>query len=338
MASVGVLSSLLAALPMESYFVLPPSFAPAAVRVDDGAFLLACVPPLLNKDGNTVHYAVQRYRYSPLIATIEKEDRATEKEITLAIGEAIIESDGAPPCIDALLYAYLLSLPGVNYVLQGLSVAVNQILCSPRGREFAKHRILPEETIACGLNSLFVPYADSGLPLAQAVKFNFEAHKSSAASLVKILLLQNRGFMALGGSSLEVLRSYYTLEKTAQVWFGAALLGGPTFLTAPSVMRLTQIAESINPQRTLELSIASTTHRELDNKQTLNFSDKADKESGALFREKSENKKDANDDSRREDSLVVRQDVPLFDEDSGSDYKSKLSFSRRTPNAPNVEN
>ncbi len=330
MSSVEVLSSLLTALPVQSYFVLPPAFAPVAAKVDDGTFLLACVPPLINKDGDTVRYAVQSYRYAPLLALIEKEDRTTEKEITLAIGKALVESDGAPPSMDAILCAYLLSLPGVNYVLQGGSVAVSQILCSPRGREFAKHRILPEETIACGLTSLFVPYADPGLSLAQAVKLNFETHKSSSTSLIKVLLLQNRGFVVLGGTNWEVLRSYYTIEKAAEVWVGAALLGGPTFLTAPSVMRLMQISENINNPKSTESPLM---RHELSDRQTLNFSDKVEKDNGRLFSEGSEDNQKPTGHSHSEGSPVVRQDVPLFDEGKNSSYREKLSFTRRAPSS-----
>jgi hypothetical protein len=333
MSSVEMLSSVLSALPGESYFVLPPGFAAAAVKLDDGSFLLACVPPL-SKDGygmgNCVHYAVQRYRSLPLLSAMEKEDRATEKEVTLAIGEAVIESDGAPPSIDAILFAYLFSLPGVNFVLQGGSIAVNQILCSPRGREFAKHRILPEEAVACGVSSLYVPYADAGLPLAQAVRLNFEAHKAAASSLVKVILLQNRGSVVLGRTSSEVLRSYFTLEKAAQVWMGAALLGGPTFLTAPSLMKLMQMPENAHHPKLQELSLQD---HNSDRKQILNFPEGTIKDDRSSLSYSSMNREASIDPSEQEKSLAVRPEIPLFDEDKdkGGNYSGKLSFARRTP-------
>jgi hypothetical protein len=325
MSSVGIVSSLLAALPAESYLVLPPGFSPLAAKVDDSVFLLACVPPLNNKEGSSVHYAVQRYRFAPLLAVMEKEERATEKEYSLAVGEALVESDGAPPAVDAILYAYLLSSHGVNYVLQGVSVAVNQILCSPRAREFAKHRILPEETMACGLSSVFVPYADPGLPIAQAVKCNLESHRSSVVSQVKVLLLQNRGFMVLGTTNWEVLRAYFTLEKTAQVWVGASLLGGPTFLTAPNVMRLVQISEQPHNLKLSESSTINQQHRDLG---PLNYAEKEVKGNNLTFSEKSEDKMPPKDLSSQGKAIVVREDVPLFEEDKASSHRGKLNFTR----------
>jgi hypothetical protein len=331
MSSAQAMRSLLAVLPGENCLVLPPNFSPAAVKEDEGVFLLACVPPL-TADRGEVHYAVQRYRFSPLLGIIGKGDRVTDKEAWAVIGEALIESDGASPCVDAILYAYLLSLPGISYVLQGVSVAVSQILCSPRGREFAKHRILPEETMACGVGSLFIPYADPGWGIAQSVRSNLEAYRMNSNSSVRVLLLQNRGFLVMGGEMWEVLRSYFTLEKAAQVWLGAALLGGPTFLTAPSVIKLMQFSESFDSEQMGGEFISG--RRDVDNKQVLSFSGKPQDEKvrPTLGKDNYEQQDVVKNISGEKETLVVREEVPLFEEDQSEDYKNKLNFTRRVSN------
>ena len=64
----------------------------------------------------------------------------------------------------------MLTLPGVACVGHVHAIAVNQILCSPRAREFAERRACPDEIVMCGVESVFVPYAEPGLELSQAIR------------------------------------------------------------------------------------------------------------------------------------------------------------------------
>ncbi|MCS7064041.1 MAG: class II aldolase/adducin family protein [Methylacidiphilales bacterium] len=316
---------LLGALPAENYLTLPIGHAPAAIKIDEANFCLACIPP--NVAGKAeLRYAIQLYRSAPLLAILNKGERATEKELSLALGEALLEPDGAPPSPDAAFCAYLLSLPVVNCVLHGHPTYTNQILCSPRAREFAKHRILPEETLAYGLNSLFIPYADPGLATTLAIKFNFEGQRTSLVGPIKLLLLQNHGVIALGGNEQEALRAYYTVEKAAQVWLGAALLGGPTFLSTPNLLRLLQMNEVMisksNPSSTTSDDLikeqAQISGQDASNKSTL----------GELSECKQPVSKDIESPTTTSENLTVRPEVPLFDEDRSSE-KPKLNFTRR---------
>ncbi len=49
-------------------------------------------------------------------------------------------------------------------------LAANSILCSPRAREFSGKRIFPDEIVCCDVASVFIPYTDPGLKLAQAIR------------------------------------------------------------------------------------------------------------------------------------------------------------------------
>ena len=83
---------------------------------------------------------------------------------------ARLDSAAKKPSIEALFHAYLLTLPGVRCVGHVHAIAVNQILCSPRAREFAEKRACPDEIVMCGVESVFVPYAEPGLGLSQAIR------------------------------------------------------------------------------------------------------------------------------------------------------------------------
>jgi len=95
---------------------------------------------------------------------------ATDLEVDQALLAARLDSAAKKPSIEALFHAYLLTLPGVRCVGHVHAIAVNQILCSPRARECAEKRACPDEIVMCGVASVFVPYAEPGLGLSQAIR------------------------------------------------------------------------------------------------------------------------------------------------------------------------
>ena len=84
--------------------------------------------------------------------------------------EALKQPAQGPPSLDAILYAFLLNLEGVSFAIHTQPIEINQITCSPRARQFADRRSLPDEILACGVASVLVPYADPGLHLAKELK------------------------------------------------------------------------------------------------------------------------------------------------------------------------
>jgi ribulose-5-phosphate 4-epimerase/fuculose-1-phosphate aldolase len=54
----------------------------------------------------------------------------------------------------------------------------------------------------------------------------------------RIVLLQNHGVIALGRTVDAVLTAMWMAEKAAQIWLGAAVLGGPTFMMRQHVRRI----------------------------------------------------------------------------------------------------
>jgi rhamnose utilization protein RhaD (predicted bifunctional aldolase and dehydrogenase) len=163
---------------------------------------------------------------------------ATDVEVDQALLAARLDPTAKKPSIEALFHAYLLTLPGVRCVGHVHAVAVNQILCSPRAREFAERRACPDEIVMCGVESVFVPYAEPGLGLSQAIRREVVAFVKRTGRDPKIILLQNHGIIAVGASPKAVLGSLLMAEKAAEIFVGAAALGGPVFLTAAQCERI----------------------------------------------------------------------------------------------------
>ncbi|MEY4133485.1 MAG: hypothetical protein RL592_1543, partial [Verrucomicrobiota bacterium] len=130
------------------------------------------------------------------------------------------------------------TLPGVRCVGHVHAIAVNQILCSPRAREFAEHRACPDEIVMCGVESVFVPYAEPGLGLSQAIRREVVSFVKRTGRDPKVILLQNHGIIAVGASPKAVLGALLMAEKAAEIFVGAAALGGPVFLTSAQCERI----------------------------------------------------------------------------------------------------
>ena len=141
--------------------------------------------------------------------------------------------------MEAVFHAYLLTLPGVNFVGHTHPIAVNQLLCSRHARTFARRRLFPDEIVCCGVESVFVTYTDPGLRLAQAIRAAVVAYVKRLARPPRVILLENHGFIALGATPAAVLAATLMGAKAAEIFSGAAALGGaPRFLTPAQVRRI----------------------------------------------------------------------------------------------------
>lgn len=176
-------------------------------------------------------------RFDCLLPLIESHG-ATDAEVDAALFASRKDISAKKPSIEALFHAYLLTLPGVNCVGHVHAIAVNQILCSPRARDFAEKRTCPDEIVMCGVESVFVPYAEPGLGLSQSIRQEVKAFVKRTGREPKIILLQNHGIIAVGPSPKAVLGSLLMAEKAAEVFVGAAALGGPVFLTSAQCERI----------------------------------------------------------------------------------------------------
>jgi rhamnose utilization protein RhaD (predicted bifunctional aldolase and dehydrogenase) len=149
-----------------------------------------------------------------------------------------LDSKSKKPSIETLFHVYLLTLPEIEFVAHTHPLAVSQILCSPMARAFAEKRLFPDQILYCGLTSVFVPYTDPGLQLAQAIRGETEAFIKKYGDVPQTILLENHGLIALGTMAQAVLAATLMMEKSAKVLVGATGLAGPKFLTDESARRI----------------------------------------------------------------------------------------------------
>jgi len=142
------------------------------------------------------------------------------------------------PSLDAILFAYLLSLDDNKFAVHVQPVEINQIIGSPRARQFAERRTIAHEVISRGVSSALVSYADPGLLLAKEVKRKLALWRDRYKMVPKLILIQNHGMIVLGNSHGEILRTIEMTMKSAQIFIGAAVMGGPAFLTPDNVLHL----------------------------------------------------------------------------------------------------
>ena len=181
---------------------------------------------------------VTECRFADVLALLK-----AKKIADTAIDESLLASrvnlEARKPSVEALFHAYLLTLPGVNFVGHTHPIAVNQLLCSRHARTFARRRLFPDEIVCCGVESVFVPYTDPGLKLAQAIRTAVVAYIKRLARPPRVILLENHGFIALGATPEAVLAATLMGTKAAEIFAGAAAIGGtPRFLTPAQVVRI----------------------------------------------------------------------------------------------------
>ena len=124
-------------------------------------------------------------------------------------------------------------------------VEINQIIGSPRARQFAERRTIAHEVISRGVSSALVSYADPGLPLAKEVKRKLALWRDRYKVMPRLIMIQNHGMIVLGNSHGEILRVAEMTMKSAQIFIGAAVMGGPAFLTPDNVLHLEAFEETV---------------------------------------------------------------------------------------------
>lgn len=191
-------------------------------------------------------------RFAPLLELM-RADRISDEEVDAALMGCRVDSQARRPSVEALFHAYLLSLPGVQYVGHTHATAVNVILCSPRAQDYAKRRIFPDEIVCCGPESVLVPYADPGVWLAQEMVRGVEEYRNRLGILPRVLLLKSHGIVTFGGSPEAVRAAMAMAVKSAQIFYGASALGGPDFLPESVVDRIMNRSDEHYRQRALNL-------------------------------------------------------------------------------------
>jgi rhamnose utilization protein RhaD (predicted bifunctional aldolase and dehydrogenase) len=193
-------------------------------------------------------------RFAPLLELLEQ-----RKSADTAVDDALLNSrvvaSALKPSVEAMFHAWLLTLPGVNFVGHTHPIAVNSLLCSSSAiaAKFAERRIFPDEVVCCGPESVLVPYCDPGLKLAQSIRIHVERYRKRSGLVPRIVLLENHGLIALGATSKAVLAATLMAVKSAEITLGSIAAGGPRYLSPQDVARIAGRTDEHYRQKALGL-------------------------------------------------------------------------------------
>lgn len=140
--------------------------------------------------------------------------------------------------VEATFHAMLLHECDARYIGHTHPTAINALMCSIRGEQFAKGRMFPDEIVLCGPESVYVPYTDPGLPLAVAIRAGVRDHIARHNEPPKVILMQNHGLIALGSTPTEVLNVTAMCVKAARIFAGACAVGEPVFLSREDILHI----------------------------------------------------------------------------------------------------
>ncbi len=206
-----------------------------SARVDDDLFYVKASGQQMGTITPDGFCAVQFSRILPYFEGEDLSD-AQVREVLLACKAE--SDDHILPSVETFFHAYLLTLPGAQFVGHTHPTAVNSILCSAHAKEAISGRLFPDEIVCCGAAPCYVEYTDPGIPLARHIKRRVEEYIAANDEWPKTILMQNHGLIAVGRSVKDVQTITSMAVKTARILLGAYSLGGPNFLTPDNVARI----------------------------------------------------------------------------------------------------
>lgn len=220
-----------------------------SARIDEHTFLVkasgSCLQTLTSED-------LVACRFDSLLPMLDQ-DTMSDQVIEDLLLASRVDVSAKKPSVETLFHAYLLSLEGVHFVGHTHSIAVNQILCSPRASQFATRKLFPDEIVCCGARSVLIPYTDPGLSLSKSIRLATDTYLDDFGCAPRVILLENHGIITLGKTSGAVKAAMLMAHKAAEIFVGAAALGGPTFMSAEDVDRISNRTDEHYRQRALKL-------------------------------------------------------------------------------------
>lgn len=199
----------------------------------------------------TAQAFVQVY-FDPILDLFENPpaNLAAEREALLAA--RVDSSTDIRPSVETTFHGMLLHDCDANCIAHTHPVVVNQLLCSQHAEAFARRRLFPDEVVLCGPESVFVPYVDPGLPLAQVIRERTRAYMDKHGEAPKVILLANHGMIALGKNTTDVLNITLMCVKAAKILRGAYSVGTPQFLSEDTVKHIYFRPDEIYRRRLFE--------------------------------------------------------------------------------------
>jgi rhamnose utilization protein RhaD (predicted bifunctional aldolase and dehydrogenase) len=219
--------------PQRDYAILGEGNTSA--RADDDTFFVKASGKHLGNIETSGFCAVRFSRVLPALERSDVDDAGVKEILTHC---RVDQESKLMPSVETFLHAYLLTLPGVNYVGHTHPTAVNSILCSVNARQAISGRLFPDEIVCCGVAPCFVEYTDPGVTLAKLLKRRVEEYGAKYGQSPRVILMQNHGLIGLGNTSRDVTSATDMYVKVARVIIGTYALGGPNFFPEEHVRRI----------------------------------------------------------------------------------------------------
>ena len=109
--------------------------------------------------------------YEAKILELLPKGNVSEEELKRFFEDAKVDrSQTRRPSVEALMHAICLSYDGVKFVGHTHPTEINKLTCSTSYPENLKGRMYPDEIVVLGIDSVFVPYTDPGIPMALKIK------------------------------------------------------------------------------------------------------------------------------------------------------------------------
>ncbi|OPZ81995.1 MAG: short chain dehydrogenase [bacterium ADurb.Bin429] len=205
-----------------------------SVKLDDGAFWVkASGTTLSTADENSF----VKLNLTGAVALLD-EDLPTDEAIQAAMLGVRAPGQTRQPSVEAMMHAFLLTIPGITFIGHTHPTAVNALLCGNDAEKLVSLCLFPDQIVCCGASPVYVPYTDPGLPLARAVRDRVNVWMQAEGMAPKAILIQNHGIFALGATPKEVMSCSLMWVKTARVIRGALACGGIHPLTEAQVARI----------------------------------------------------------------------------------------------------
>src|SRR6202790_1223833 len=175
--------------------------------------------------------------FDTLLPVLDR-NSVSEQEIEEILLASRVRPTVLKPSVETFFHAYLLTIPGINFVGHTHPISVNQVLCSGLGSTFAEERRFPDEVVCCGPMSLLIPYEDPGLALAVRIRQDLQHFEGVHGRKPKVILLGNHGVITIGQTADAVRVAMAMTVKAAEVFVGAPALGGNISMPESEVNRI----------------------------------------------------------------------------------------------------
>jgi rhamnose utilization protein RhaD (predicted bifunctional aldolase and dehydrogenase) len=189
-------------------------------------------------------------RFKPILAAMAGPDM--DDDAVKQLLKSATSSYARSPSIETFLHAICLQLDGVTVVAHTHPIAAGGLLCGQRSRELFSGALFPDQIVVLGPTYVYVPYMDPGLPLARAVSEAINDFIAKEQRVPKVILMENHGVIALGGSTREALNITQMLVKTCKIISGTLIAGGPRYLSPANVDRIDRRPDELARRATIK--------------------------------------------------------------------------------------